>query len=70
MSPPDLRAELARNIIAPLRKYAPVNFCDQAERDIIDLLPVSARVVAGERRGRRETSSVAPCLFDFARLDG
>ena len=41
--PRDLRAEIARNIVAPLRAYAPIELCDQAEQDIIDCLPIDAR---------------------------
>jgi hypothetical protein len=40
--PRDLRAEIARNIVAPFRAFAPVDLCDQAERDIVDVIPSRA----------------------------
>jgi hypothetical protein len=55
MSAPDLRAEIARKIVAPFRAFAPIEMCDQAEQDIIDCLPTTVRRV----EDRREAGVVA-----------
>jgi hypothetical protein len=66
MSEPDLRAEIARNIVAPLRAFAPIDLCDQAEQDIIDCLPPTVRRVDD----RREAAKAGAMQLSLLRESG